>query len=287
MPTPFAGALAAVGSWPVPSAAAAVVGPGGVLAATGPTTAAFPLASVTKPLAALAMLVAVEEGALELADAADPGLIPGATLRHLLAHASGLAPERLLKSFEPAVRRVYSNVGIELAARLVEAAVQLPFAGYLHEAVSRPLGLRATSLPGSPARDGRSSVEDLARVMAEILSPRGFLHPTTLAQATSVQYPGLRGVLPGFGGQDPNDWGLGFEIRADKSPHWTGARNSPATFGHFGQSGTMFWIDPVARLGLVALADRDFGPWAAQAWPALSDAVLAAEGGSHHPLPVE
>jgi CubicO group peptidase (beta-lactamase class C family) len=90
-----------------------------------------------------------------------------------------------------------------------------------------------------------------------------------------VQYAGLRGVLPGFGGQDPNDWGLGLEIRGTKSPHWTGATNSPATFGHFGQSGTMMWIDPVARVGVVALADLDFGEWAAQAWPALSDAVLA------------
>ena len=87
---------------------------------------------------------------------------------------------------------------------------------------------------------------------------------------------GYGGVLPGFGGQAHNDWGLGFEIRADKSPHWTGSANSPATFGHFGQSGTMFWIDPAVGLGLVALTDHDFGPWAAQAWPALSDAVLAA-----------
>jgi CubicO group peptidase (beta-lactamase class C family) len=91
-----------------------------------------------------------------------------------------------------------------------------------------------------------------------------------------VQYPGLRGVLPGFGSQNPNDWGLGFEIRGSKEPHWTGTTNSPATFGHFGQSGTMFWIDPAAQLGLVALTDRSFGPWAADAWPRLSDAVLAA-----------
>jgi CubicO group peptidase (beta-lactamase class C family) len=269
--------LAAVSSWPVGSAAAAVVGPGGVLAATGPTDAAFTLASVTKPLAALAILVAVEEGAVELADAADETLVPGATLRHLLSHASGLAPERLMKSFPPGVRRVYSNVGIELAGSLVEAAAGMPFASYLDEAVVRPLGLTATTLPGSPARDGLSSVVDLARVMQELLTPSGLLHPGTVAELQTVQYPGLRGVLPGFGGQDTNDWGLGFEIRDHKSPHWTGSANSPATYGHFGQSGTMFWIDPVASIGLVALADTAFGPWAAQAWPALSDTVLAAQ----------
>ena len=126
--------LAAVASWPVPTAAAAVVGPSGVLAATGPTERAFPLASVTKPLAALAILVAVEEEAVSLDDPADEALIPGATLRHLLAHASGLAPERPLKSFPPGVRRVYSNVGIELAASLVSAAAGMPFAQYLDEA---------------------------------------------------------------------------------------------------------------------------------------------------------
>ena len=268
--------LATVDDWPVPTAGVAVVGPDGVLAAHGPTEQPFPLASVTKALAALSILVAVEEGAIELSAPADEALIPGATLRHLLAHASGLAPERPLRSFAPAVRRVYSNVGIELAASLVEAAVGVPFASYLDEALVQSLGLSATSLHGSAASGGLSSVDDLARVMQEVLNPQGFLHPTTITDATSVQFPGLRGVLPGYGGQDPNDWGLGFEIRGSKHPHWTGSTNSPGSYGHFGQSGTMFWVDPVARVGLVALTDRDFDAWAADAWPRLSDAVLAA-----------
>ncbi len=273
----LAKALSTVDSWPVPNAAAAVLSPDGVLARTGPTSRPFPLASVTKPLAALATLVAVEEGALELDDPADEQLVPGATLAHLLAHASGLAPEGMLRSFAPATRRVYSNVGIELAATLVEKAVGMPFASYLDEALVTPLGLTNTFLPGSPARDGVSTVDDLARVVLELLtSSVGLLHPSTVAAATTIQYPGLRGVLPGFGGQDPNDWGLGFEIRSAKSPHWTGSANSPRTFGHFGQSGTFFWIDPEARLALVGLTDRNFGDWARTAWPALADAVLAA-----------
>lgn len=267
--------LSEVADWPVPTAAAAVVGPDGILASYGPLGQGFPLASVTKPLAALTILVAVEEGAVELADPADETLIPGATLRHLLAHASGLAPERRMRSFPPATRRVYSNVGIELAASLVEAATAMPFASYFDEALVLPLGLTATSLPGSPARDGLSSVEDIARVMQELLAPQGFLDPSTIADATSVQYPGLRGVLPGFGGQDPNDWGLGFELRDAKTPHWTGSRNSPRTFGHFGRSGTFLWVDPVAGLALACLTDRPFGPWAAEAWPRLADGVLA------------
>jgi CubicO group peptidase (beta-lactamase class C family) len=129
-------------------------------------------------------------------------------------------------------------------------------------------------LSGSPARDGFSTVSDLAAVALELLRPGRLVHASTVAAAASVQFPGLRGVLPGFGPRDPNDWGLGFEIRSSKSPHWTGTKNSPQTFGHFGQSGTMLWIDPVASLALVALTDEPFGPWAAAAWPELSDAVL-------------
>lgn len=268
-------ALKAVGDWPVPTAAAAVIDASGVRASFGPMDHQFRLASVTKPLAALAVLVAVEEEAVSLDDPADDQLVPGATLRHLLAHASGLAPERPMRSFPPATRRVYSNVGIERAAELVAAATGMTFSSYLDEALE-PLGLTSTTLPGSPARDGISSVADLALVCRELLAPSGLLAPATLTELRTVQYPGLRGVLPGYGGQDPNDWGLGFEIRATKSPHWTGSANSPATYGHFGQSGTMFWVDPRAQLAVVALADVAFGDWAREAWPALSDAVLAA-----------
>ena len=276
MSTASRAALAQLDAWPVRTAAAAVIGPDGVLTTHGPVEHVFGLASVTKPLAALAVLVAVEEEAVSLGDPADPGLIPGATLRHLLAHASGLAPERLMRAAAPGERRIYSNVGIELAARLVESATGMAFADYLREAVCEPLSLASTTLDGSPARDGRSTVLDLARVAHELLRPSVVLHPSTVAEAVTVQYPGLRGVLPGFGPKTPNDWGLGVEIRGEKSPHWTGTLNSPQTFGHFGQSGTMLWIDPVADLALVALADEPFGPWAAQAWPALSDAVLSA-----------
>jgi CubicO group peptidase (beta-lactamase class C family) len=65
------------------------------------------------------------------------------------------------------------------------------------------------------------------------------------------------------------------EIRGHKQPHWTGTLNSPRTFGHFGQSGSFFWVDPDAGLACAGLADRPFGPWAIEAWPVLSDAVLA------------
>ena len=149
----------------------------------------------------------------------------------------------------------------------------MPTATYLDEAIVKPLGLTATSLAGSPAHGGISSVEDLLAIARELMHPT-LLAPETVAEMTSPVHAELTGVLPGFGRQDPNPWGLGFEIRGDKSPHWTGAGNSPATYGHFGQAGTFIWVDPEAKIACVALTDEPFGPWATEHWPNLSDAVL-------------
>ncbi|MGW5093198.1 serine hydrolase domain-containing protein [Streptomyces nodosus] len=263
--------LALIENWPVPTASAAVVrADGAVLGTQGPAGHRFPLASVTKPLAAYAALVAYEEGAVELDEPAGP---PGATVRHLLAHTSGLAFDEHRVTSAPGERRLYSNSGFEVLGDQVAKATDIPFGEYARQAVLEPLGMTATTLDGSPAKDGVSTVEDLARFAAEVQAPR-LLDPRTVAEAMTVQYAGTKGVLPGYGHQNPNDWGLGFEIRDAKSPHWTGASSSPRTFGHFGQSGTFLWIDPDAGAACVALTDRAFGPWAIEAWPAFTDAVL-------------
>ncbi|MDT0322801.1 serine hydrolase domain-containing protein [Streptomyces millisiae] len=263
--------LELIDAWPVGTAAAGVVTADGRRAARGPVDRPFPLASVTKPLAAYAVLIAVEEGAIELDEPAGP---PGSTVRHLLAHASGLAFDEHRVMAEPGTRRLYSNAGFEVLGDHVAKATDMAFAEYLRQAVFEPLGMAATELTGSPAWGATSTVDDLIRFAAELLAPR-LLAPETLAEATSVVFPGLAGVLPGFGHQRPNDWGLGFSIRDHKSPHWTGATSSPATFGHFGQSGTFLWVDPAAAAACVALTDRQFGPWAAEVWPPFTDAVLA------------
>jgi CubicO group peptidase (beta-lactamase class C family) len=127
------------------------------------------------------------------------------------------------------------------------------------------------------AAGGRGSALDLLKFARELLAPT-LVSPETLAEATSVVFPGLDGVLPGFGRCNPNDWGLGFEIRDGKDPHWTGHTNSPATFGHFGQRGSFVWIDRSIGLGCVALTGVPFGAWAAQLWPTFSDAVVSEFG---------
>jgi CubicO group peptidase (beta-lactamase class C family) len=263
-------ALRAIDGWNAGVAVAGVTRADGVVATHGPSSVDVPWASVTKLLTGLAVLVALEEGTVDLDEPAGP---PGATLRHLLAHASGLPVDGEQPLTKPGRRRIYSNTGIELAARLLEDRAEMPFADYFEHAVVRPLGL-AGRLAGSPAHGYRGTLDDVLALGRELLRPT-LVAPETLAEATTVQFSGLAGVLPGLGRMEPNDWGLTFELRDAKSPHWTGARNSGRTFGHFGASGTFLWLDPDAGVACGVLTDRRFGDWAKKAWPALSDNVLA------------
>ncbi len=265
-------ALRLVESWPTDRVAAAVVDPGGVVARHGDTTRAFALASVSKPITAYAALVASEEGSIGLDE---PVGRPGCTVRHLLAHAGGYPFDGDAAPLPPGTRRIYSNVGFEILAGHVAGATGFRFAEYATEAITAPLGMTATDLRGSPAAGYTSTVEDLARFATELLSPR-LISPATLGEATTSQFPTLAGVVPGFGPFDPCPWGLGFELRGNKFPHWTAPGNSPQTFGHFGSAGTFVWVDPAAGIGLVVLTDRAFGGWAHKRWPELGDAVLSA-----------
>ena len=261
-----------IDGWPAETAAAGVVRKGAVGDVLGPREHVFRWASVTKLVTALAALVAAEEGTIDLDEPAGP---EGSTVRHLLAHASGLPFEPGMPAGRPGARRVYSNVGFETLAEHIEACAEMPFADYLASGVLEPLGMRA-ELRGSPAADLHGSLDDLLLFARELQLP-SLVAQETLAEATTVQFPGLAGVLPDLGRFDPNDWGLGFELRDAKAPHWTGTRNSPRTFGHFGGSGTFLWVDPDADVALAVLTDLEFGDWAKEAWPRLSDAVLVEE----------
>ncbi|HTT85834.1 MAG TPA: serine hydrolase domain-containing protein, partial [Acidimicrobiales bacterium] len=266
-----------VDSWPVGAAAAAVLGAdtGGrtvLLDRVGDEERVFDWASLTKLLVALAVLVAVEEETLALDAPAGP---PGSTVRHLLAHASGLGPDGPTPLSAPGRRRIYSSVGYEILADTLAQAAGLPFAGYLSGGVLTPLSMSGTELPpgASPASGARGTLADLLALAVEALVPRLVSRPTQ-DLATRVAFPGLAGVLPGYGHFDPCDWGLGFEVKGAKAPHWTGTRTAPATFGHFGRAGGFLWVDPTRRLACAALGDRDFGPWAVDAWTRLADAVV-------------
>jgi CubicO group peptidase (beta-lactamase class C family) len=262
-------ALRQVEEWPARTVAVGVLRGAEEVGVHGPREQVFRWASVTKLATALATLVAAEEGIVDLDEPAGP---PGATVRHLLAHASGLPFDGNTPIARPGQRRIYSNSGFEVLAEVVAAAAEMRFPEYLRAAVLGPLEVRA-ELRGSPAAGLQGSLEDVLRLAADLRRTR-LVATETLAEATSVQFPGLVGVLPDIGRMEPNDWGLGFELRDAKRPHWTGAHNSPRTFGHFGGSGSFLWIDPEADVALACLTDLDFGPWALEAWPRLADAVL-------------
>ena len=258
-------ALRQIDGWPSENAAVGVTGAADET--HGDTRLRFPWASVTKLATAVAVLVAAEEGLVDLDEPAGP---PGSTLRHLLAHTSGLPFDRGAPIARPGSRRVYSNYGFEVAAALVEERAEMSFTEYF-AATWHGTGI---VLEGSAGSGASGTIGDLLALARELQDPHR-VEPETLDEATTVQFPGLGGVLPGFGRQDPNDWGLGFELRNGKRPHWTGAQNSPRTFGHFGRSGTFLWVDPDAGIALGCLTDLVFGDWAADAWPRLADAVLA------------
>ena len=260
-----------VADWPAETVAVGVLRAGEAVATEGSREHVFRWASVTKLVTALAVLVGAEEGVVDLDQPAGP---PGSTVRHLLAHASGLPFDAGAPIAKPGQRRIYSNVGFEVLAKTVAEAAEMPFEEYLAAAVLEPLEMTA-ELRGSAGSEMHGSLDDLLRFGAELQRPR-LVAAETLAEATEIQFPGLVGVLPDIGRMDPNDWGLGFELRDHKEPHWTGTRNSARTFGHFGGSGTFLWVDPEPGVALACLTDLDFGPWALEAWPRLSDAVLAA-----------
>ncbi len=293
------GALELIDDWPEPRASAGVLVSDGstveLVASRGDLDEVAEWASVTKLLVALAVLVAAEQGVLDLEDPAGP---PGATVRHLLSHASGLGPDSPEPLTPPGVRRIYSNAGFEILAGHLEIgaghleisaghleisadagpAREFGAAGWrqiLADTVTGPLGLGSTGIPpGAPAASGaRGSLRDLLSLASELLSPR-ILDADMILAATRVAFPGLPGVVPGIGRYTECDWGLGFELKSQKRPHWTATTGSPSTFGHFGRSGAFVWVDPEAGVACASAGGAPFGPWAVEQWPRFSDAVL-------------
>jgi CubicO group peptidase (beta-lactamase class C family) len=264
--------LAAIDTWGADHAAAALVGQDGIIASHGDLDRRFRWASVTKLVTALAVLTAVDEAVIALEEPAGP---EGSTVRHLLAHASGLPFEGEDVIARPGMRRIYSNPGFDTLGALLATRDQVGVELSVARRVLIPLAMADAELEGRPSEGLVGTTRDLAALARELLRPT-LLRSHTLERATTVVFPGLTGVLPGVGRFDPLDWGLGFELRDGKVPHWTGTGNSAATYGHFGATGTFAWVDPILDRALVCLTDRDYGPWALEAWPVFSDAVIGA-----------
>lgn len=264
-------ALTHVDSWPVDDVSTACIHRSQTYS-FGDTNRVFELASITKLVVAYAFLIALEEEAVSLDDTVTEH---GATLAHVLSHASGVAFDTPHMVAPVGQKRMYSSAGFEIAAQHLWNSTGISCADYVREAVCEPLGMKNTELYGSAGHAMRSTVADLSLLAQELLNPV-LISRHTLQMATSVQYPGLRGIVPGYGNYKNCDWGLGCEIKGSKVRHWTGERNSPNTFGHFGQAGTFLWVDPACGTALIALTNRPFGEWAIRLWSEYSDSILAS-----------
>lgn len=233
-------------------------------------------------------------------------LQPGATWAEVAA-AYGRADAETA----PGTRRIYSNAGYALAALALERASGMAWDAYVDAAVLQPLGMHATrfgvvggdTVPlavrepgllghgeqlfngprfralGLPQSGAYGTAADYARLMALYL--RGgepLLHPETVARAMANHGGALEGGVGGFMTWPVCDWGLGFELRDGKEPHWTGDATSPATISHFGASGTLAFADPQAGVAGVLLANRGtYTRWMLEpgAWPDLCATIIA------------
>lgn len=227
------------------------------------------MASVTKLLCAYAILVAAEEGAVELDQPAGP---EGSTVRHLLAHASGLAFGERVVQAPVASKRIYSSAGFEVLAELIEHETSIPFADYLAEAVFEPLQMTTAALVGPAGHGAQASAADLSRFAAELLAPT-LISPQTYKTAISVQFPGLNGILPGYGpsGLMIGDWASKY---VDKRIHIDRTREFCVDVRPFRSIRTFLWVDPSIDAACVVLTDRAFGDWAKPLWTELSDRVI-------------
>ncbi|MCZ7630332.1 MAG: beta-lactamase family protein [Microthrixaceae bacterium] len=143
-------ALRSIDDWNARFSTAVVSSGTGILATHGDTHKVVRVASLTKLVTAWTVLIAVEEGAVSLSDPLGP---PGATVAHLLCHAGGWDFDTTTVLARPGTKRIYSNTGYGALATHVGSATSIRFTDYMAEAVLAPLGMTASELRGSAARE--------------------------------------------------------------------------------------------------------------------------------------
>lgn len=269
----------------------------------------FMLGSVSKVVTGIAIMQAAEQGKVDLdAPVVWPSPLPHAfTLRHLASHTSGLLddPESLEASYvagDPGVSmeaflrghlsqpehfapegsgkmESYSNVGIALAAHVLQKATAVPFDVWCQERLFGPLGMHNThwflrdfSVPeriavpydegGSPLAhygyptwpDGqlRSSAQDMGRFLTAILNG-GHLEGNQILQAETLSHM-LTEQFP--------------EVPKKKGQALFWERNR-GLIGHMGGDHgvlTALYFDPESKVGVVVLTNSSHpeGVWVVQ-----------------------
>jgi CubicO group peptidase (beta-lactamase class C family) len=137
----------------------------------------FWIASMTKPITAVAVLMMQDERKLSIDDPLVkyiPGFDPRITLRHMLTHTSGMAeasPAELKTaktladlvpiysakpvSFDPGSQWKYCQSGINMLARVVEIVSEQQFPEFLEKRLFEPLGMKDTTFYPKPSQLSR------------------------------------------------------------------------------------------------------------------------------------
>lgn len=314
-----------------------------------PSTPLFLIASITKPLVALAALTLIERGRLALADRVVDFLPEfgqqgkyGVEVRHLLTHTSGL-PDMLPNNrelraahvpltefvaetcrhglaFPPGRGVAYQSMGFAILGEIIARICGRSCAEFLQTEMFAPLGMtdsvlgapddwfeRADSplsrlaevrLPkeqstatdwhwnsrywrqlGAPWGGLLTTADDLAKLAQCLLrggrteSGAVLWSPAALAAATRNQLAAMREV--------PEDerrcrpWGLGWRLNWPAHSANFGDLLGPATYGHWGATGTVLWIDPERELFAAVLSTQPQEPGGGLL-AKLSNAIIAS-----------
>jgi serine-type D-Ala-D-Ala carboxypeptidase len=267
----------------------------------------YDLASLTKVVAATtAVMLLVEDGRMHL-DAPVSRYLPefsggdkdGVTIRHLLAHNSGLpawtetfahSPEESLRRAirtplraRPGQRVEYSDVGFVVLWAAAEAAHGGSLVELLEERVFQPLEMGFTMFnPGSACvrcaptahQDGfRGVVHDpIARRLGGVTGNAGLFstaHDLSRFAAMLVNGGELDGVrvlqrstIEQFTRRQPGagSRALGWDTPNARGTGAGGIRISSSAFGHTGFTGTSLWVDPERGTWVILLSNRTFMP---------------------------
>ena len=145
----------------------------------------------------------------------------------------------------------------------------MAFREYAREAVFAPLGMTATHARRLCRHTGATaSIATLPAFVVELFSPTLIDRDDARSRATAVAFPGLDGVLPGFGYHGTRVTGVSASSCATTSGRiGPGVRTRRRPLGISASPARSCGSIRQRDIALVALTDRPFGEWAKAAWP--------------------
>lgn len=257
----------------------AIIDPDGQLHVIGNGNGRYQFASVTKLITTNVIAEIVADGFVSFEEEVEDIYFSKGkvTLQDLLSHSSGIRPE-YESCVPPRSKRVYTTEAFDIAEKHIIKKLGNGFenetiASIFSDGLKDELGCSIT-IEGSCGSGASGTADDLILLLREIREPK-FISVEMQRFLTTPYFPELDGVLPGWGHFERNIWGVGYEIKGDKYPHWMGSKASKNSFGHFGLSGAFVMHDPENKISIASLSNENFGPWAKIAWPEMCDQIYS------------